>query len=113
MPESLQREFNRAANNHDIGTQMVSKTDAMTVWHILLAPGQRIAAHCHDKPYFWTVMTDGKGRSRFGDGRVIDIEYRAGDTRFFDLNSDTAFIHDLENTGPSDLIFVTVEFPST
>ncbi|MCY1293410.1 hypothetical protein D9M70_426690 [compost metagenome] len=37
--------------------------------------------------------------------------YRAGDTRHFsDLTPETAFVHDLTNTGDAELVFVTAEF---
>lgn len=97
--------------NATIGTALVLEDRAMRVWHLRLAPGDTLAAHRHDRPYFWTVLSDGQGRSRHGDGRVADIAYRAGDTGHFpDLGPDTAFVHDLTNTGATELVFVTVEF---
>lgn len=113
IPPELRAEFAAGFDNHAIGTRLVHETDAMIVWHMHLAPGDRIAAHCHDKPYFWTVMTDGFGRSRYADGSIVDIKYKAGDTKSFDLTPETAFVHDLENTGETDLVFVTVEFEVT
>lgn len=113
IPPELRAEFAAGFNNHAIGTRMVHQTGTMTVWHMHLAPGDRIAAHCHDKPYFWTVMTDGFGRSRYADGSIVDIEYKAGDTKSFDLTPETGFVHDLENTGETELLFVTVEFEIT
>lgn len=97
--------------NANIGTELVLETDAMSVWHLRLAPGKTIPAHRHDRPYFWTILTDGQGVSQFDDGRVVPITYKAGDTKNFpDLTATNGFVHDLTNTGESDLVFVTVEF---
>lgn len=99
--------------NGNIGTERVLTTDDMTVWHLQLDPGVTIAPHRHDRPYFWTVLTDGKGLSRFDDGREVAITYKAGDTQYFpDLTAETGFVHDLTNSEDTPLIFVTVEFHS-
>lgn len=97
-----------------IGTKLVLDTDAMRVWHLRLAPGETIGPHRHDRPYFWTVMTDGEGRSRFSDGRDVRVTYKSGDTGHFpELSADTRFVHDLTNIGDTELVFVTVEFNPT
>lgn len=97
--------------NADIGTTLVLETDAMRLWHLRLAPGQTIPPHRHDRPYFWTVVTDGKGLSRFDDGREVPITYKAGDTQHFpDLTRSNGFVHNLTNTGDTELLFVTAEF---
>ncbi|HEV7249569.1 MAG TPA: hypothetical protein VGN93_21570 [Shinella sp.] len=100
-----------ARANDRIGTVLVLDQPGMRIWHLRLQPGESLAAHRHDRPYVWTVLTDGTGRSRYGDGRVVDVSYVAGDTRHFaDLTPQTAFVHDLTNTGTTELVFVTVEF---
>jgi beta-alanine degradation protein BauB len=94
-----------------IGTALALETETMRVWHLRLAPGERLGFHRHDRPYFWSVVTDGRARSRYDDGRVAERTYAAGDTNYFpDLTPETAFVHDIENTGESELVFVTVEF---
>ena len=99
--------------NDHIGTKLVHETEAMRIWHLRLAPGETIPAHRHDRPYFWTVLTDGQGRSRFDDGREKTITYKTGDTGHFpDLSAKSSFVHDLTNTGDISLLFVTVEFTS-
>ena len=104
-------EIATARANANIGTKLVGAADGMKIWHLRLAPGETLAAHRHDRPYFWTVLGDGKARSRTGDGRVVDVIYRAGDTQHFpDLSATKAFIHDLTNMGAAELVFVTVEF---
>lgn len=97
--------------NAEIGTDLVLETDDMRLWHLRLRPGQTIPPHRHDRPYYWTVLTDGKGLSRFDDGREVAITYKAGNTRHFpDLTPSNGFVHDLTNTGGAELVFVTVEF---
>lgn len=100
-----------ARGNDRIGTNLVAETDGMRIWHLRLGPGESLPAHRHDRPYFWTVLTDGKARSRYGDGRVVDVTYRKGQTQHFpDLTAEAGFVHDLTNTGTTELLFVTVEF---
>jgi len=97
--------------NDRIGTSLQLETDEMRIWHFRLAPGERLPYHRHDRPYFWTILTDGQGRSRFDDGRVVDVVYKKGDTKYFhDLSPSKRFVHDLLNTGDDELVFVTVEF---
>lgn len=111
MSPLTQHEIEQAWSNDRIGTALVHEGGGLRVWHLHLAPGETLAPHCHDRPYLWTVLTDGTAVSRYGDGRVVDVVYRAGDTsHFHDLGKDKAFVHDLTNTGTSDLVFVTIEF---
>lgn len=92
-----------------VGTVLVSETERVRVWHLTLKPGERLPFHRHVNDYFWTVLTDGRGRSRFEDGAVREMDYRAGDTRHFHFELGGSMLHDLENTGESELVFVTVE----
>lgn len=104
-------EIDAGRRNDRIGKELVLQTDKMRVWHMRLAPGEAIAPHRHDRPYFWTALTDGEGVSRFDDGRTVTSHYKAGDTKHFPhLNAQNAFVHDLTNTGSDELVFVTVEF---
>lgn len=112
MTEKLSEQERMAGLENDkIGTALVYSQEGMWVWHLRLAPGETLPPHRHDRPYFWTVLTDGRGRSRYDDGRTVDVTYVAGDTRNFpNLTAENAFVHDLRNIGSSDLLFVTVEF---
>lgn len=104
-------EIETARRNDRIGTELVAETGGMRIWHLRLGPGETLAAHHHDRPYLWTVLTDGHAISRHGDGRVQTVVYSAGDTRHFpDLGPGDDFVHDLTNTGDQDLVFVTLEF---
>ncbi|MCK7613046.1 hypothetical protein [Roseibium sediminicola] len=94
-----------------IGSELVSEAQGVRIWHLRLAPGETLPAHRHDRPYFWTVLTDGRARSRDGDGGIREVSYQAGETRHFpDLSPAKAFVHDLSNIGETDLVFVTIEF---
>ncbi len=104
-------EITEGRANPRIGTALVAETDGMRIWHLRVPPGETHPPHRHEHPYFWTVLTDGTARSRFDDGRVVDVTYTNGQTRHFpDLSPDNAFVHDLINTGETELVFVTVEF---
>ena len=108
-----EKEIEAGKINDQIGTKLVLETEAMRIWHMTLKPSQTIPPHRHDRPYFWTVLSNGKGLSRFDDGHDIPVVYKAGDTKhFLDLTPETGFVHDLTNTGDTDLVFVTVEFNS-
>ncbi|RPH21605.1 cupin domain-containing protein [Buttiauxella warmboldiae] len=99
--------------NKNIGTHKLLENNEFTIWQIHLEPGEELPPHLHDKPYFWTVLTDGYARALYDDGSVIEVEYKKGDTKYFpDLTSKKKFIHSLINQGQSPLVFVTVEFHS-
>ena len=99
------------ANAH-VGTRLVSETARGRVWHLTLQPGERLAFHRHVLDYFWTVTSadGGKGRSHYGDGRVVEVSYALSDTREMTFTAGETMIHDLENIGDTPLSFVTVEY---
>ena len=109
-PATRRHEIQQNWNNRKVGTRVVSETESLRVWHLVLLPGERAPFHRHDEPYFWTVMGNGKARSYYHDGSVSDVEYVEGDTMHFDLRDGNFFVHDLENIGNTKLSFVTVEF---
>ncbi|MGH3055065.1 MAG: hypothetical protein ACRDL7_08825 [Gaiellaceae bacterium] len=89
---------------------LVSESERARVWHLTLAPGERLPFHRHVLDYFWTVTAPGRGRSFYADGSVREMEYEAGDTRHMRFDAGQSMLHDLENTGTTTLAFVTVEF---
>lgn len=95
--------------NFTVGSRIVSEEAGVRVWHISVPPGGRLPFHRHAQAYFWTVLGPGKSRSRYGSGVVTEFEYQAGDTRHFNSVGSESFIHDLENIGDTELVFVTVE----
>ena len=101
-------EFNSAWRNGRVGSHLVSENDRVRVWQLSLKPGERIGFHMHVLDYFWSAVTAGKSRLHMHDGRVVDTEYAAGATKHYQFKSDEFMIHDLENIGDTELIFVTV-----
>ena len=109
-PAELRREFAERAGSGQVGSRLVSQTDRVRVWHLSLQPGQRIGFHTHVLDYFWTALTAGAARSHYHDGRTVEVRYAAGDTQHHRYGPGAFMIHDLENIGPSELVFATVEF---
>ena len=92
-----------------VGSELVSENDRVRVWHLTLAPGERVGFHRHVLDYFWTVTAGGRSRSHYADGRIADTEYSEGDTSHYTFGSGEEMIHDLANIGNTVLSFVTVE----
>ena len=97
------------AGNGMVGQRLLSETDAVRVWRIELAPGERVGFHKHVLNYFWTATSAGKSRSTYGDGRSVDTEYALGTTRHYTFGLGESMVHDLTNIGDTVLSFTTVE----
>ncbi|MGX5668947.1 hypothetical protein ACWKW9_23550 [Rhizobium daejeonense] len=110
MEKALAEEFTANAGNGRVGSKLVSETDRVRVWSLTLKPSERIGFHTHVLDYFWTAVTGGAARSHYGDGRVAETTYQAGDTKHFTFGRGEFMTHDLENIGQTDLVFTTVEF---
>ena len=109
-PEAIVREFEQAHDNGCVGTRLISETDRVRVWDIRLKPGERIGFHRHRLDYFWTAVTAGRGRSHIQDGSTVERTYFAGETQHETYGEGESKIHDLENVGDTELVFITVEF---
>jgi len=111
-PSNIRDEFEREAKNPNgcVGHKLISETDKVRVWRIYLRPGERVGFHRHVLNYFWSAVTSGRGRQHFNDGETREYSYRAGETRHESYGPGEYKVHDLENIGDTDLIFVTVEF---
>lgn len=109
-PQTLRAEFAERAGIGEVGSRLVSQTDRVRVWLLSLKPGERIGFHTHVLDYFWTAVTGGSARSHYADGRVAEVTYAPGDTQHHRFGSGEFMIHDLENTGTTELTFATVEF---
>ncbi len=103
-------ELQRDAYNGRVGMELLSETDRVRVWSIDLPPGQRLPFHRHVLDYFWTALADGKARHHYNDGRIVEVENYAGETKHLTFKKGEYFIHDLENIGNTNLVFITVEF---
>jgi hypothetical protein len=88
---------------------LLSETDKTRVWMIRLAPGERIGFHRHVLNYFWTAVTPCRGRQHLMDGTTVEYSYFAGETRHETYGAGEFKVHDLENLGDQEMIFMTVE----
>ena len=95
--------------NGMVGQRLLSETDALRIWRIELAPGERVAFHTHVLNYFWTALSPGRSRSTMGDGRVVETAYEPGTTKHFTYAKGEKMVHDLENISDTTLAFTTVE----
>ena len=109
-PEAIAREFERNQNNPCVGTRLVSETQRVRVWEIRLKPGERIGFHRHVLDYFWTAVNAGRALSHTQNGSTVERSYYAGETQHESYRGGEYKVHDLENTGDTELVFTTVEF---
>jgi quercetin dioxygenase-like cupin family protein len=111
-PKWLADEFERESRqpNGCVGSELVSESDRVRVWTIRLRPGERIGFHRHVLDYFWTSVSGGRGRQHLMDGTTVEFTYQPGETRHETYGPGKFKVHDLENIGDADLVFMTVEF---
>lgn len=111
-PPEIAAEFERERKNPNpcVGSELVSESDRVRVWTIRLQPGERIGFHRHVLDYFWTCVTGGRGRQHVNDGKTVEYTYAPGETRHESYAASEFKVHDLENIGDKDMIFMTVEF---
>ena len=107
--ETLMREIEANRMNGVIGTVLVSETDEVRVWYLRLPTGQRCAFHRHVLSFFWTCHSYGSARIYFEDGTIRDMKHSPGDTRHRTILPGPYVLHAVANTGPTDLLFTTVE----
>ncbi len=110
LSPELQAEFQQNAFNPCVGQSLLSETQTVRVWHIRIAPGERVGFHRHVLDYFWTALTAGTARSHINGGPAQSASYSAGQTSHLNFAAGEFLLHDLENTGTTPLEFVTVEF---
>lgn len=108
---ALKQEFAQEAAkpNGCVGSELLSETDKTRVWMIRLSPGERIGFHRHVLNYFWTSVNGGRGRQHLMDGTTVEYSYYPGETRHETYGAGEFKVHDLENLGDQDMIFMTVE----
>ena len=104
-------EFAREAKtpNPCVGSTLLSETERTRVWIIRLAPGERIGFHRHVLNYFWTAVTPCRGRQHLMDGTTVEYSYAPGETRHETYGAGEFKVHDLENIGDGEMVFMTVE----
>src|SRR5712664_1979515 len=111
-PAALKVEFARETErpNGCVGSELLSETDRLRVWTIRLKPGERIGFHRHVLNYFWTAVTGGRGRQHAHDGTTVEYTYAPGETRHESYGPGQFKVHDLENLGDKEMVFMTIEF---
>ena len=111
-PADIAAEFANEAKNPNpcVGSTLLSENDRSRVWIIRLAPGERVGFHRHVLDYFWTSITGGRGRQHVNDGTIIEATYQRGETRHETYGKGQFKVHDLQNLGDSEMVFMTVEF---
>lgn len=110
---AMRAELDAAGKNGQVGSRIVSEDARVRVWLLELAPGERLPFHTHVQDYFWTATSAGRALSRYGDGRVAEMEYAVGSTMHFAFAKGESMTHDLENIGDTVLCFTTVEFKNS
>ena len=73
-------------------------------------PGERVGFHRHVLDYFWTSVNGGRGRQHLMDGTTVEHSYFPGETRHETYGLGEFKVHDLENLGDKEMVFMTVEF---
>jgi quercetin dioxygenase-like cupin family protein len=111
-PPAIAAEFERERQNNNpcVGTTLLSESERVRVWIIHLAPGERIGFHRHVLDYFWTSVTGGRGRQHVHDGSTVEYTYQPGETRHETYGLGECKVHDLENLGDKEMVFMTIEF---
>ena len=111
-PPEISAEFEREKKtpNGCVGKRLLSESERVRVSDIKLAPGERFGFHRHVLDYFWSCSTGGKARAHLDDGTVVEHTYTPGETRHESHVAGHFKVHDLENIGPNELHFTTVEF---
>jgi beta-alanine degradation protein BauB len=111
-PPAITAEFEREKQNNNgcVGSTLLSEDGKVRVWIIRLAPGERIGFHRHVLDYFWTAVSGGRGRQHIHDGTTVEYTYKPGETRHETYGTGQYKVHDLENLGDKEMVFMTVEF---
>lgn len=109
-PEELLDELKANRDYPCVGTSLVSETDRVRVWHLVLKPGERAPFHRHVLDYFWTCHSYGKGEYYYEDGSIIEKPHHPGQTKQLTINAGKYMFHSVKNIGDTDLVFTTVEF---
>jgi beta-alanine degradation protein BauB len=109
-PAGMKAEMEANAESPIVGSTLVSETDKVRVWHLLIPAGKRCTFHVHVLDYFWTCHTDGRARGYYEDGRITESTHFPGDTMHNTYGKGERLVHAVENIGTTDLLFTTVEY---
>lgn len=111
-PAAIAAEFENERKNPNpcVGSILISESERVRVWMIKLQPGERIGFHRHVLDYFWTSVNGGHGRQHVHDGTTVEYTYQPGETRHETYAAGQFKVHDLENLGDKEMVFMTIEF---
>lgn len=114
-PADIAAEFAQEAKNPNpcVGNEFLSETERTRVWIIRLAAGERVGFHRHVLDYFWTCVTGGRAKQYVNDGTVVEYTYQPGETRHEIYGPGEFKVHDLQNVGDREIVFMTVEFKNS
>jgi hypothetical protein len=59
---------------------------------------------------FWPLVAGGCVRQHVHDGTTVEYTYAPGETRHETYGSGEFKVHDLENLGDKEMVFMTIEF---
>ncbi|MEM7059100.1 MAG: DUF1330 domain-containing protein [Pseudomonadota bacterium] len=107
--DQIKQEFKANEYNGQIGTDLVFENAVVRVWLMILRPGEKMPVHRHVLTYFWTAITPGRFLQRTYDGTTYQCDFDAGLTQFYHVKSGEYALHNLENIGPTEMIFCAVE----
>ena len=60
--------------------------------------------------YFWIAISGCRGRVHVQDGTTVEWTYQPNEIRHGRVGKGDFTVHDLENIGDHEMVFVTVEF---
>ena len=109
-PAGMKAELDANLMSPLVGSTLVSETDKVRVWHLLIPAGRRCTFHRHVLDYFWTCHTHGVARGYYEDGSITETAHFPGDTRHLTYGKGEHLVHSVENVGKTDLLFTTVEY---
>ena len=92
-----------------IGNEVLIENEAVRVWSVELAPGERQAWHRHDLPYLIVPLTEGKNVMTFADGRRRETAETPGAV----LWREPGIPHELENVSDWTYRNVLIEVKGT
>ena len=64
-PAGMQQDLEINRMSPLVGSTLVSETDELRVWHLLIPAGKRCSFHRHVLDYFWTCHTHGRARGYY------------------------------------------------
>ncbi|MDQ3822273.1 MAG: hypothetical protein M3321_03425 [Actinomycetota bacterium] len=95
--------------NYQVGTMLLLENDAVRVWDITLAPGERLPFHRHRTSYFYRSHAAGLARVGLPDGTESVYPTTVDEVHFHEIGPDDVVVHELTNVGETPISFTTVE----